>query len=109
MLIRKPTLPEKKLLELLVSKSIVSVPANWREDLMVSPLDDGDMGSLRLFPKGNPLEERKFGQQISDFQFKDLDGVEVIASLNLDSNGDLYELDIWKTNFDKLIMLPNLL
>ncbi len=48
-----------------------------------------------------------FGKQISDFQFTDVDGVEVIASLNVDSDGNLLELDIWKTDFGKLIKLPD--
>ncbi|WP_420885213.1 DUF6984 family protein, partial [Candidatus Symbiothrix dinenymphae] len=36
----------------------------------------------------------------------DEDGVDVIASLNIDDTGDLYELDIWKTDFSPLIKLP---
>ena len=107
-LIRKLTIQEEKLLELLVNKSSVKIQANWKEGLMVRPMNDGEMGSLYLYPQGNFEERRLFGKQVSDFQFQDIDGVEVIASLNLDNTGSLFELDIWKTNFGKLIKLSDL-
>lgn len=105
---RKPTKQEERLLELLVSQSSITLPTDWKETLLVSPMDDGEMGSLLLFPEGILNEKRKFGEQVSDFQFKDEDGIDVIASLNLDDNGKLLELDVWKTDFSKLIKLPDL-
>jgi len=41
------------------------------------------------------------------FSFTDNDGVRVIASLNMDSNGNLFEMDIWKTDFSSLINIPD--
>ena len=38
--------------------------------------------------------------------FTDEDGVKVIASLNVDSDGHLFELDIWKTDFSPLLRIP---
>ncbi len=105
---RKPTIQEERLLELLVKKSSIAIPENWKDGLLVCPMDDGEMGSLYLFPQGKVIEGRVLGEQISDFQFRDLDGVEVIASLNVDSNGNLFELDIWKTDFGKLLKFPDL-
>lgn len=105
---RKPTIQEERLLELLVKKSAIAIPESWKEGLLVCPMDDGEMGSLRLFPKGKVSEGRVLGEQVSDFQFTDLDGVEVIASLNIDNEGNLFELDIWKTDFGKLLKLPDL-
>lgn len=105
---RKPTIQEERLLELLVKKSSIAIPENWKDGLLVRPMDDGEMGSLYLFPQGNVIEGRVLGEQISDFQFTDLDGVEVIASLNVDSNGNLFELDIWKIDFGKLLEFPDL-
>jgi hypothetical protein len=104
---RKPTIQEERLLEHLVKKSTVLIPDNWKDGLLVRPMDDGEMGSLFLFPQGNVSEGRVLGEQVSDFQFTDIDGIEVIASLNLDNEGGLFELDIWKTNFEKLLKLPN--
>jgi hypothetical protein len=71
-------------------------------------MDDGAMGSLYLLPQGKIVEDRVLGKQVSDFQFTDIDGVEIIASLSVDSNGNLFELDIWKTDFGKLIKLSDL-
>jgi hypothetical protein len=105
---RRPTIEEERLIELLVKKSSLVVPANWEKGLIVRPMNDGMMGSLYLFSQGKIIEGRKFGKRISDFQFTDIDGIEVIASLNVDSYGNLFELDIWKTNFGKLIKLPDL-
>lgn len=104
---RKPTQQEKRLLELLIKKSSVEISENWEHGLLVRTMSDGGMGSLYLFYEGEDLKDRKFGKQVSEFQFKDDDGIDVIASLNLDQNGVLYELDIWKTNFEKLIKLPS--
>ncbi|MGV8094872.1 MAG: hypothetical protein AB2L24_23720 [Mangrovibacterium sp.] len=105
---RKPTSQEERLLEILVKKSSIAIPENWKDGLLVRPMNDGGMGSLHLFPQGKVIEGRVLGEQVSDFQFTDLDGVEVIASLNVDNDGNLFELDIWKTDFGKLLEFPDL-
>ncbi len=104
---RKLASKELKLIALLILKSGYSFPNDWYQKLVVRQMNDGEMGSLYLFPEGNSIENRSFGEQISEYQFKDADGVDVIASLNIDTNGELFELDIWKTNFEKLIQLPD--
>jgi hypothetical protein len=104
---RKPTQQEKRLLEFLIKQSSVNIPYNWEQGLLVRTMDDGGMGSLYLFYEGEDIKDRKFGKQVSEFQFKDADGVDVIASLNLDDIGVLFELDIWKTDFGKLLKLPD--
>lgn len=106
--IRKLWSKEERLLEFLISRSSIPISENWRSGLLVRPMDDGGMGSLCLFPNGEVVEGRVFGQRVSDYQFTDLDGVVVIASLNLDNKGNLFELDIWKTDFSKLIAIPDL-
>lgn len=105
---RKLMPKEEKLLEYLVKHASITFPENWKEDLFVCPMNNDGMGSLYLFPKGKTSEDRVFGKQVSDFQYTDKDGVIVIVSLNIDGDGDLFELDIWKTNFDKLDELPNI-
>jgi len=104
---RKPTFDEERLLELLIKKSSMTLPENWKENLFVREMNDGEMGSLYLFPNGEIKEGRILGKQVSEFQFTDRDGIEVIATLNLDDTGNLFELDIWKTDFSKLINFPN--
>ncbi len=96
---RHLTKQEESILEKLISKSNINISFNWKEDLLVSNLADGGMGSLSLYPPGVADKERKFGSQVSDCQFKDTDGVTVIASLYLDREGNMYELDMWKTDF----------
>jgi hypothetical protein len=105
---RKPTPKEERLLELLVKNASTTFSNNWKDDLLVRPMDDGEMGSLYLFPNGQIIKDRVMGERVSEFQFLDEDGIEVIASLNVDDNGNLLELDIWKTDFSKLIKLPDI-
>lgn len=76
------------------------------KNLKVTELSDGGMGSLRLLPDCVETRDSIFGMQASSCQFTDQDGVEVVASLNLDQHGNPYELDIWKTDFKKLIRIP---
>ena len=105
---RKPTVQEERLIEFLLKNSFMDIAKDWKEGLLVRPMDNGMGDSLYLFPKGKDIANRKFGKRISDFQFTDTDGVEVIASLHIDSDGDLFELDIWKTDNGKLMKLPDL-
>ncbi len=103
---RKPSILEQQLIELLINKSSMNIRCNWKESLWVKPMKDGEMGSLLLFPNGKIEENRLFGKCVSEHQFTDKDGVEVIAALNIDNEGELFEIDIWKTDFSPLISLP---
>jgi hypothetical protein len=49
--------------------------------------------------------KRKFGKQVSEFQFTDDDGVVVIVSLYLDGQSKLFEVDVWKTDYSPVIDL----
>ena len=73
------------------------------ENLTVSEMEDGGMGSLFFGPTP---EKRRFGAAIADCQFLDKDGVTVIAALNTDEEGHLYELDMWRTDFNPLMAWP---
>lgn len=64
--------------------------------LLVNPMNDGGMGSLAI---GYNYDSRQLGQEIAEYMFKDLDGTPVSAALNIDKQGNLYELDIWKVDF----------
>jgi hypothetical protein len=65
------------------------------------------MGSLRLIVDGRPHSKRKFDTCAAELHFADVDGVAVVASLYLDSEGLPLELDIWKTDFSPLNTIPN--
>jgi hypothetical protein len=104
--LRQLTKGEETLLSYLVSQSTIKIGSEWKTNLLVAPMDDGGMGSLLLFPEGKHREHRRFGQTVAEYQFKDADGIDVLASLNLDENGELFEMDIWKTTFDPLLEFP---
>jgi hypothetical protein len=74
------------------------------DNIRVTDADDGDMGEVRFnFPNKT---QRCFGEQISRAEFFDADGVLVSVTLNLDSDGELFELDFWKTDFKPLLKYP---
>jgi hypothetical protein len=68
----------------------------------VADLDDGGMGSLRL----NLNPEARYGADLGEVMYKDSDNVEVLITLTIDQDDRLFELDMWKVNFDKLIEFP---
>lgn len=104
--IRRPTQRELALLRTLVSRATgLRITKEWQSALSVVPMSDGKMGSLKLMPIG-ARADRRFGKRVSEYTFRDEDDVVVIVSLNVDEEGELYELDIWKTNFQPLIRLP---
>ncbi|GAA3953623.1 hypothetical protein GO495_31495 [Chitinophaga oryziterrae] len=100
---------EERLLEILIKKASKAFLFDWKVDLLVQTMEDAGMGSLHLFPSGIIDEDRLFGEQVSEYQFTDEDGIDVIASLNIDCKGYLLELDIWKTDFSPLIKIPGMI
>lgn len=104
---RRPTTGEMALIDFLMKKAAIGVPADWKEQLRVIPMDDGGMGSLVLLPDGIVKREREFCRQASEFLFKDADNVDVLATLNVDTEGEPFELDIWKMDYSPLIKLPD--
>lgn len=99
--------PEKTLVRrLLEQQSIDNSSLLGRLDsLDVQEMPDGRMGSLYFPWPSKDTRARRFGRRIAELQFADVDGTPVVASLNVDQDGDLYELDIWKVDFKPLISL----
>lgn len=106
---RKPSSFEMKLLHTLVklADDIDSLPPDWDKNIQVEEMNDGGMGSLKLYLTTSTSGENKFGRSISEYEFDDIDEVKVIASLIIDSDGILYELDIWKTDFSRTAIIHN--
>ena len=71
---------------------------------MVRPLKDGKMGSISFDLKG--LQESN--SPIIGGSFFDSDGVLVDFELTADKNNELYELDMWKVDFSRLLRYPDL-
>jgi len=104
---RAPSADEARLIGALARLAGLRREDGWLDRLRVREMDDGGMGSLRLDPPPAGPDERKFGAQAAEIQFTDADGVEVLASLNLDQEGKPFELDVWKTDFSPLIRIPD--
>ena len=103
---REPSDSERRLLAFLAEQTS-ELELGWLEGLLVSEMDDGRMGSLKLIARGAPSSGRRFGKKVAEYQFADADGVEVLVSLNVDQDGQPFELDIWKTDFSPLIRIPD--
>lgn len=69
---------------------------------MVEDMLDGGMGSLSF----SSDEMRSLGAAVAEADYIDADGVPVSIVVNVDQNGRLFELDIWKVNFLPLKCYP---
>ena len=97
---RSLTEEEATIVRFLLKKACLSVDVRV---LNVRAMDDGGMGSLAFAPFA---ESRRFGRQAAACRFVDSDGVPVSAALNLDQEGKLFELDVWKVDFSPLRKWP---
>jgi hypothetical protein len=70
---------------------------------LVIDLEDGGMGSIRFIC---PLPQ-SMGKELIEAKYFDSDGVLVSITLNLDKEGNLYEVDFWKVDFSPLLRYPN--
>ena len=69
----------------------------------VRDMDDGGMGSLEF--AGDSF--RSLGWCLVKASYLDSDGMPVSIALNLDTNGQLYELDMWRVDFAPLRQYPD--
>ncbi len=70
----------------------------------VEEMNDGGMGSLKFVSDD---DDRQLGELIAEVDFVDSDDIPVSVVLNSDNSGKLFELDVWKVNFDALISWPS--
>ena len=105
---RKPTETELELIKYLVNKAgSHSCHIDW-DSMQVASMNDGGMGSLKLYPSGNvcDTDNRTFGSELADCSFDDEDGTKVIATIYLDKSDGLFELDMWKVDYSALLRIP---
>lgn len=92
--------------ELTLAKHLLTLAndasSKYKIPSLVKVLDDGEMGGIEFAS----AKERKYGKDIIQVRYIDADHVVVLITLEEDNNGDLYELEFWKTNFAKLIKYP---
>jgi hypothetical protein len=74
--------------------------------LHVSEMNDEGMGSLSLHPRPCMPSARSMGTRIALGEATDADGVLLSIALNVDKQGELYELDVWRVDFSPLLQLP---
>lgn len=104
---RKPSAGEERLIRALIARSHdLRLPPDWLGKLRVKEMEDGGMGSLKLVSSKDERAARSFGNTVAELQFSDADGVEVLVSLNVDKDGEPFELDVWKTDFGAVIRIP---
>ena len=96
---RKLTSQEKKIIIKLLqtNKSKLEEFTQQINNYLVEPMNDGGMRSIRFIR--NSKEKRMLGEVIAEEEFIDEDQIPVLISLNLDSEGEFFELDIWKVDF----------
>ena len=92
---------QKPLIEHLLKLSKLKIDIST---LKVQAMKDGGMGSKRF---STAASDSVFDCNISEVTFKDLDGVEVLATLKIDQYGNPFELDMFKADFSKLEKWPN--
>ncbi len=93
---------EHALLEALIRASKIEQLLPQLGSALVQDMNDGGMGSLRFAG----AEARKFGGKVAEAEFKDEDGMLVMAALHVDLSGNLFELDMFKGDFKPLISIP---
>jgi hypothetical protein len=71
----------------------------------VRDLSDGGMGSIEFL--GAAPNMRRHAQCAAEADYMDSDGIPVSIAVNVDQNGRLFELDIWKVDFGKLRNYPS--
>lgn len=103
---RKPNQEELCLIRFLVQKASLNMSEGWERSLTVSCLNDGGMGSMKLY-MSLPPKEIISTIFVSECSFKDSDGIDVLASLYLDQDHEICEVDIWKADFSPLIRISS--
>lgn len=74
------------------------------EDIFVQDMDDGGMGGVFFLSKNR--NDQVLGNMLMELEFFDEDGAIVSVVINLDQNGDLYEMDVFKGDFSALLSFP---
>lgn len=100
---RKLKEEEKALIQWLVrDKDKGDIIVKNLDNYLVDEMNDGGMGSLQVVGK----ENRIFGRELAQGDFHDIDGLPVLISVDLDADGDFYELDVFKADFSPLQKFP---
>lgn len=73
-------------------------------ELHVEEMNDGGMGSLKVVVEGE--DNRAYSKELAAADLYDIDEVPLFISVNLDSSGNFFELDVFKGDFSPLKRFP---
>ena len=108
---REPTKEEDRIIRFLISNSCAEHALDVRfGPYMVQEMQDGGMGSLYIIPKAIATKtKRETGPMVAEIHAKDIDNIELVISLFLDTDLTPFELDIWKVDFTPLRSLSQVI
>lgn len=98
---------EVKIVQKIAGDAGFELPDNLSQ-FDVLELNDEGMGSIAFIREEKSYEDRTFGGAIGKLDYKDSDGIDILMQLNIDEEGFLYELDVWKVNFEPRNSYPDL-
>jgi hypothetical protein len=79
----------------------------WIEKVRVRAMPDSGMGSFEVAKPTGAAENRSLGRVAAELTFYDVDGVLVTVTLNTDADDELFEVDVWKTDFTPVARIPS--
>jgi hypothetical protein len=91
---------EKELVHFLLRRIDLD-PAQFPISENVDEYEGGKMGSISL---GGNVDA--YAGDLIQAEYIDEDGTPVVITLTKDENGQLLDLDFWKTDFSKLLVYP---
>lgn len=101
-LLRKLREEEKRLITDMLSEKIIDLTNAEIDSALVIDLNDGNMGSIRFIYD----TDSTYQAQIASAEYADSDGAIVSIAINTNTQGNLYEIDFWKTDFSALLKYP---
>ena len=75
------------------------------KELTVEEMNDGGMGSLKVVVDGN--NHRLYSRDLAKVDLFDIDKVPMFISVNLDTKGDFFELDVFKADSSPMKRFPS--
>ncbi len=94
---------ERALLSAFLKSNVPPCSSAVLDTARVVDMQDGGMGSIRFVQQA----PRRYGKTLAERYFVDEDGLPVSITLNVDEQGDLFELDFWKVDFTPLRHYPS--
>ena len=92
---------------LMIDFKLAEVIIPTLNNVLVNEANDGGMGGLQ-FISSIADSDRIFGRVVSEAEFLDEDEVLVSVELSLDTNNQLFELDVWKVDYSPVSRWPDL-